>query len=211
MELKTMKDEDKVKQRLHSWNHQLLKNLHRSKNFNMLQLNLKRIDEYHFNIANYDSCVLGVEDKETSKEEELESILKDLSISLSLNPSLSFHEVSFEELESLLVSYTFHVSIFVDICVISLDENDFPLMPCMTKCLSSHISLKDPLMSSCTKFDPSCYNFGVLDDTSPADPNIVGFELDYAFLNILHDECFGKVYRGCWLYNSFPWCLHEES
>ncbi|KAI5664031.1 hypothetical protein M9H77_23354 [Catharanthus roseus] len=34
-----------------------------------------KIDEYHFNIANYASCVLGVEDKETSKEKELESPL----------------------------------------------------------------------------------------------------------------------------------------
>ncbi|KAI5653066.1 hypothetical protein M9H77_30253 [Catharanthus roseus] len=49
-------------------------------------------------------------------------------------------------------------------------------------------SLPDSLMHSGVKFDPSCYGFGMLDDTSLVDPNIVGFELDCALFVILHDE-----------------------
>ncbi|KAI5673892.1 hypothetical protein M9H77_14256 [Catharanthus roseus] len=70
--------------------------------FNSLSCVIPRVDEYHDNVANYASCVLGIEGKEWSKEEELSSILEDLSMSLSLNPSLSFHEDSFVELKSLL-------------------------------------------------------------------------------------------------------------
>ncbi|KAI5663548.1 hypothetical protein M9H77_22871 [Catharanthus roseus] len=43
---------------------------------------IPRVDECHFNIPNYDSCVLGVVDKGRSMEEELGNIFEDLSISL---------------------------------------------------------------------------------------------------------------------------------
>ncbi|KAI5676951.1 hypothetical protein M9H77_07901 [Catharanthus roseus] len=43
-------------------------------------------------------CLVGIEDEGMSMEEELGTILENLSISLSLNPSLSLHEVSFVEL-----------------------------------------------------------------------------------------------------------------
>ncbi|KAI5663816.1 hypothetical protein M9H77_23139 [Catharanthus roseus] len=39
---------------------------------------IPRIDEYHFNIAKYASCVLGVEDKGRSMEKELGTILEEL-------------------------------------------------------------------------------------------------------------------------------------
>ncbi|KAI5663956.1 hypothetical protein M9H77_23279 [Catharanthus roseus] len=193
MELKTMKDKDKVKQRLNSWNYQLLKKLQRSKNFHILQLKLKRVDEYYDNIANYASCVLGIEDEERGKEKKLGIYLEDLPMSPFLNPSLLFHEVSFEELKS-LVSYTFNVGIIGAICVISFDGNVFLLMPCMAKYLSSHISLKDSLMHSGAKFYPSCYDFGMLDDTPLGDPKIVGFELDCALFDIFAWRIFRKVY-----------------
>ncbi|KAI5681259.1 hypothetical protein M9H77_02486 [Catharanthus roseus] len=44
-----------------------------------------------------------IEDEERSKEKELGICLEDLTISPFLNPSLSFHEISFEELKSLLL------------------------------------------------------------------------------------------------------------
>ncbi|KAI5681690.1 hypothetical protein M9H77_02918 [Catharanthus roseus] len=50
----------------------------------------KRVDEYHFNITKYASCVLGVEDKGRNIDRELGAILEELPISLSLNPSLTF-------------------------------------------------------------------------------------------------------------------------
>ncbi|KAI5663214.1 hypothetical protein M9H77_22537 [Catharanthus roseus] len=62
--------------------------------FNSISCAIPRVDEYHFNIANYASCVLGVEDKR-SMEKELGTILEELPISLSLNLSLMCYEVSF--------------------------------------------------------------------------------------------------------------------
>ncbi|KAI5666934.1 hypothetical protein M9H77_16787 [Catharanthus roseus] len=49
-----------------------------------------------------------VEDKGRSTEKELGTILEDLPISISLNPSLMWHEVSFVELELFLESYLSH-------------------------------------------------------------------------------------------------------
>ncbi|KAI5653795.1 hypothetical protein M9H77_30982 [Catharanthus roseus] len=60
---------------------------------------LLRVDDYDFNIANCASCVLGIEDKR-SMEKELGPILEHLSITLSLNPSSLYYEVSLEELKS---------------------------------------------------------------------------------------------------------------
>ncbi|KAI5675902.1 hypothetical protein M9H77_06852 [Catharanthus roseus] len=54
--------------------------------FNSISCAIPRVDEYDFYIATCVSCVLGVEDRR-SMEKELGPILKDLSISLSLNPS----------------------------------------------------------------------------------------------------------------------------
>ncbi|KAI5653001.1 hypothetical protein M9H77_30188 [Catharanthus roseus] len=156
---------------------------------------IPRVDEYYDNVANYAYCILGIENEGWSMDEELGTVLEDSSISLSLNPSLSFHEVSFVELKSLWVSYTLHVGILSDICVICFDGNVFLLIPCMNKCLSSHTSLEDSLMHSGAKFIPSCYSFGMLDDTSFVDPYIVGFELNYALFDILHDEYLGKFIK----------------
>ncbi|KAI5676625.1 hypothetical protein M9H77_07575 [Catharanthus roseus] len=47
-----------------------------------------KVDEYSFNIINYVSCVLGVEDKGKRMEKELGNYLEDLPISPLLNPSL---------------------------------------------------------------------------------------------------------------------------
>ncbi|KAI5664506.1 hypothetical protein M9H77_23829 [Catharanthus roseus] len=81
---------------------------------NSFSLAIPTVDEYHFNIANFASSVLGVEDKGRSIEKELGTILEYLPISLFLNPSLSFHEVSFEELNSAnLVEFHSNVACFV--------------------------------------------------------------------------------------------------
>ncbi|KAI5667460.1 hypothetical protein M9H77_17313 [Catharanthus roseus] len=58
--------------------------------FNSLSCIIPRVDEYHDNVTNYASCVLGIEDKEWIMEKELGTILEDLSKSLSLNPCFSF-------------------------------------------------------------------------------------------------------------------------
>ncbi|KAI5681709.1 hypothetical protein M9H77_02937 [Catharanthus roseus] len=40
--------------------------------FNSISCETPRVDEYHFNIANYASCMLGIEDKGRSLEKELD-------------------------------------------------------------------------------------------------------------------------------------------
>ncbi|KAI5654082.1 hypothetical protein M9H77_31269 [Catharanthus roseus] len=111
--------------------------------FNSISCAIPRFDEYDFNIANYVSCVLGVEDRRIM-EKELGPILEELSISLSLNPSSFCYEVSIEELKSLLDSYTFQVSLVGDICIFTFKGNLFLLVASMTNFLSSHFPLEDP-------------------------------------------------------------------
>ncbi|KAI5676853.1 hypothetical protein M9H77_07803 [Catharanthus roseus] len=119
-----------------------------------------------------------VEDRR-SMEKELGPILEHLSISLSLNPCSLCYEVSLEKLKSLLGSYTFQVSLIGDMCIIAFEGNIFLLVSSMTYFLSFHFSLAVPLMSSSVMFDPSCYAFGNLDDTSLVELNIVGFALEF--------------------------------
>ncbi|KAI5641600.1 hypothetical protein M9H77_00423 [Catharanthus roseus] len=69
----------------------------------------------------------------------------------------------------------FQVSLISDMCIIAFEGNLFLLVPSMTNRLSSHLPLEDPLMSSNVMFDPSCYGFGNLDDTSLVELNIVAF------------------------------------
>ncbi|KAI5657878.1 hypothetical protein M9H77_26671 [Catharanthus roseus] len=73
-----------------------------------------RVHDCDFNIANFVSCVLGIEDRR-SMEKEIDPILEDISISLSLNLSSLCYEVSLEELKSLLDSYNFQASLIGDI------------------------------------------------------------------------------------------------
>ncbi|KAI5657044.1 hypothetical protein M9H77_25837 [Catharanthus roseus] len=56
----------------------------------------------------------------------------------------------------------------------------------MTNCLSSHLSLEDPLMRSSIMFYPSCYGFVNLDDTSLVELNIVGFALVFDRNSLQH-------------------------
>ncbi|KAI5672059.1 hypothetical protein M9H77_12423 [Catharanthus roseus] len=72
--------------------------------FNSISCAIPRDDECDFNISNYASYVLGVEDKRRSMEKELGTILEDLPISLSLNPSLMCYEASFVKLKLFLES-----------------------------------------------------------------------------------------------------------
>ncbi|KAI5652318.1 hypothetical protein M9H77_29505 [Catharanthus roseus] len=74
--------------------------------FNSLSCAISRVDEYHFNIANYASCVLGIEDKGRSMEKELGTILEEFPISLSLIPSLfqGFNDEG--QVSKLLIIYT---------------------------------------------------------------------------------------------------------
>ncbi|KAI5681192.1 hypothetical protein M9H77_02419 [Catharanthus roseus] len=71
-------------------------------------------------------------------------------------------------------------------CIIASKGNFFLLVPSITNCLSSHFSLEDPLMSSSVMFDPSCYGFCSLDDTSLVELKIVGFVFEFDRNSIQH-------------------------
>ncbi|KAI5674212.1 hypothetical protein M9H77_14576 [Catharanthus roseus] len=102
------------------------------KTISLFPSNSYLFDDYDLNIANGVSCALGVEDRR-SMETELCPILDDLSINISLNPS----------------------SLCYEICVLFL----FLLMPSMSKCLPSHVSLENPVTSGSVKFDPPYCGF----------------------------------------------------
>ncbi|KAI5677510.1 hypothetical protein M9H77_08460 [Catharanthus roseus] len=135
---------------------------------------------------------VGVEDNEKNLEKELGNYLKDLAINLSLSPSLICSEVSLVELELFLESCLFHVSIYGDLCAIYFCDGLFLVVPCVSKCLSSHTSFEESLLNSGAKFDPSCNDFGLLNNASFVDPNIVGFELEYASFDVIQDKSIGK-------------------
>ncbi|KAI5663709.1 hypothetical protein M9H77_23032 [Catharanthus roseus] len=66
------------------------------------------------------------------------------------------------------------------------------LMHAIPRVDESHLNIAndvsyDPLMSSGVKFDPSCYGFGMLDDTS-----IIDLELECALSDVLHDKSIGN-------------------
>ncbi|KAI5649967.1 hypothetical protein M9H77_35972 [Catharanthus roseus] len=60
--------------------------------FNFNSCAFRRVYECHLTIADYVSYVLGIEDKRRNMEKELGNFLKDLPISLFLNPSLMRYE-----------------------------------------------------------------------------------------------------------------------
>ncbi|KAI5668273.1 hypothetical protein M9H77_18126 [Catharanthus roseus] len=172
------KGQTQGQQRLNSWNHQLLKKFQR-----ILKIQA---------MIKVESLPTRVEDKGRSMKKELGTILEELPITLSLNPSFMCSEVSFVRLKLFLESYLSPVSIIGDLCAISFGDGLFLVMCYVSKCLSSHTSLDDPLMSSSVKFYPFCYGSGMLDNTSLVGPKIIGFEIDCAIFYILHDECLGK-------------------
>ncbi|KAI5653421.1 hypothetical protein M9H77_30608 [Catharanthus roseus] len=134
---------------------------------------------------------LRVEDKGRSMEKELGAIFEELSISLSHIPSLMCYEVSLMQLELFLEYYLSHVSIYGDLYAISFCSGLFLLVPYLSKCLSSHVFLEDSLSHSGSMFDPSYYDLGVMNNAS-IESIVVGFGLNCALFDILHDNCLGK-------------------
>ncbi|KAI5656725.1 hypothetical protein M9H77_25518 [Catharanthus roseus] len=151
--------------------------------------------------ANYDyyehspyDCYERNRRQRRNMEKELGAILEELSISLSLNPSLMCYEVS---RGIIIVFRVLSVSIYGDLCTISFGGGLFLVVPYVSKYLSSHVSLEEQLMNSGVKFDPSCYGFGMLDNASFVDPNIVGFGLECALFDVLQDKYIGKYDEQC--------------
>ncbi|KAI5683033.1 hypothetical protein M9H77_04261 [Catharanthus roseus] len=151
---------------------------------------LELLPTIHINAA----CVLGVEDKGRSMGKEFGTILKELAMSLSLIPSLMCYEVSFMQLKFFLESYLSHLSIYGDICTISLGGGFFLVVPYMSKCLSSHTFLEDSVLHNGSMVDPSCHDFKVISNAS-IEYIVVGFGLDDALLNILRYKCLEKLFE----------------
>ncbi|KAI5652476.1 hypothetical protein M9H77_29663 [Catharanthus roseus] len=125
-------------------------------------------------------------------EKELGNFLKYLPINLSLNPSLMCYEVSFVKLKLFPESYLSHVSIYGDLCAFSFGGL-FLVVSYASTFLSSHAFLEDSLLHSGSIFDPSCYGFGMLDNTSSVDPKFVHLKLECALIDVLHDKSIGHV------------------
>ncbi|KAI5652961.1 hypothetical protein M9H77_30148 [Catharanthus roseus] len=153
-------------------------------------------------IANNVSYVLGIEDKGRNMEKVLDNFLKDLPISLCLNPSLKCYEVSVVELELFLASYLSHVSIYGDLCTISFEGGLSLLLRYVSKCLSSYAFLEESLWHSGSIFDLSCYDFRVMNNAS-IESIVVGFGLDSALFDILHDKFLGKFVENVNYFSSF--------
>ncbi|KAI5668389.1 hypothetical protein M9H77_18242 [Catharanthus roseus] len=128
---------------------------------------------------------LRIEDKGRIVEKELGAIHEELPISLSLSPSLMCYEVSFVQLKLFLEYYLSHVSITGDICAISFLVT---------------VSFLLNLIGS--MFDPSCYDFGVINNAS-IESIVVGFGLHGALFDILHDRCLGKFVENFGYVSSF--------
>ncbi|KAI5663386.1 hypothetical protein M9H77_22709 [Catharanthus roseus] len=142
----------------------------------------------------------GIEDKGRNMEKELGNFLKDLLISLSLNLSLTCYEVSLVELELFLESSLSHVSIIGAFCFISFRDGLFVDVANVSKFLYCYAFLEDSLLHCGSMFDPSCYDFGVMNNAS-VESIVVGFGLDGALFDILHVR---KVCSECWLCVLFP-------
>ncbi|KAI5681324.1 hypothetical protein M9H77_02551 [Catharanthus roseus] len=126
-----------------------------------------------------------IEDKGRNMEKVLDNFLKEFTISLSLNPSLMCYEVSLVGLELFPESYVSHVSIYGDLCAISFGEGLLLVVSYAFTCLSSHVFLEDSLLHSGSIFDPSCHDFGVINNASIE--SIVLFFI----------RCFPKIVLSC--------------
>ncbi|KAI5664412.1 hypothetical protein M9H77_23735 [Catharanthus roseus] len=164
----------------------------------------------YFTHAAIASFVLGIEDQGKSFEKDLSIIPGDITIIFSLNIFSLCHEVSLGELGMLLVSYTSHVSIFGEFCAISLDENLFPLVPCMLKCLTPCVSLENQLVPNvfrCLSSHDSfvnlllpreaklhflCFEHKNLHGDSFMEPKVVEIWLFCAIFDVLHARIEGK-------------------
>ncbi|KAI5666844.1 hypothetical protein M9H77_16697 [Catharanthus roseus] len=125
---------------------------------------------------------MGLEDQEESVGKELILCNKNSSIIPFLKASLLSHEVSYVDLKLFLECYISHVRIIGDACAISFGSGLFLVVPCTSECLYSHASFQDSLLNNGAKFDPSCNDFGLLNNASFVDPNIVGFELQCSLI-----------------------------
>ncbi|KAI5664508.1 hypothetical protein M9H77_23831 [Catharanthus roseus] len=121
-----------------------------------------------------------LEDKGRNMEKELGTILEELLIILSLIPSLMCYEY-----------YLSHASIYGDLCAISFSGGLFLVVSYASTCLSSHAFLEGSLLHSGSMFDPSSHDFKGMNNASN-ESIVVGFGLDGALFDILHDKCLGK-------------------
>ncbi|KAI5663403.1 hypothetical protein M9H77_22726 [Catharanthus roseus] len=156
--------------------------------FNSTSFAIPSIDENHFNIAKYASCVLEVEDKGRSMEKELGTILEELPKSLS-HPSLMWHEVSFVELELFLESYHSHLGIIRDICAISFGGGLFLVVPSTSNCVSSYDPLRNQLVSNDGNGAPSCFDWKLVHADSFFDAKVGGFlEFNFSSFDVFHEK-----------------------
>ncbi|KAI5664561.1 hypothetical protein M9H77_23884 [Catharanthus roseus] len=101
--------------------------------------------------------------KEGTWRKHLEIFLRFTHKSISY-PSLVCYEVSLVGLELFLESYLSYVSIYGDLCAISFSSGHFLIVPYVSKSLSSYGFLEDSLLRSSSMFNPSCYDFLIINN-----------------------------------------------
>ncbi|KAI5654534.1 hypothetical protein M9H77_31721 [Catharanthus roseus] len=148
------------------------------------------------------TLIIKEKDKGRNMEKDLGNFLKDLPLSSSVNPSLMCYEVSLVELELFLESYVSHVSIYGDLCAILFCGGLFLVVSYVSTCFSSYAFLEDSLLHSDSMFDPSCHDFGVMNNASN-EFIVVYFGLDGALFDILLDKCLGKFVENVGYVSSF--------
>ncbi|KAI5672638.1 hypothetical protein M9H77_13002 [Catharanthus roseus] len=147
-------------------------------------------------------------EKQIKNEDQGEIVIKELiqrheNSSMTLFLTLLFypHEISYEQLKLFLASYIFYVSIIGDACSISFGLGLFLVMPYVSKTLSYHASLEEPLLNSSSMFDNSFHDFGLMNNAS-IDSIVVDLRLECALLDILHDKCVGKFVENVVYFSS---------
>ncbi|KAI5673462.1 hypothetical protein M9H77_13826 [Catharanthus roseus] len=119
-----------------------------------------RMNHYYSYVANVDSFVLGVENKEELKlgvlenkgkslEKELLNLKEETTMSFSLNPSPLYYEFSFKELNLLLESPSFHGGIFLESLVESCSAKRVSWFNC-SLCDDLHDKYVEKFVEDCS-------------------------------------------------------------
>ncbi|KAI5681815.1 hypothetical protein M9H77_03043 [Catharanthus roseus] len=116
--------------------------------------------------------IKNFQDKGRNIEKELGNFLKDLPISLSLNPSFMCYTVSLVEIELFLESYLSHVRIIGNVCVITFGGGLFLVVSSTSKYVSSCDPLKNQLVNNDVSGEPSCFDYEFVHDDSFFDAKV---------------------------------------
>ncbi|KAI5664047.1 hypothetical protein M9H77_23370 [Catharanthus roseus] len=138
--------------------------------------------------------------KDSSKDKEGKLAYKSIK-TINFFPFNSYLSV-FCEIKVVPRALSFSVSIIGDLCAILFGGTLFLVVSYASKCISSYVFLEDSLLHSSSMFDLSCHDFGVMNNAS-IESIVIGFGLDGALYDILHDKYLGKFVENVGYVSSF--------